>query len=148
MRDKPPFFRQGSDYSCVPACLRSILAYHGIEKSEAELIQACNCNDQGTSYEDLVGAARALGFPGTTADSLDWDELRSLLKSEFFPIVWIRVRSKPTIIKPPLHAVVVTSVGKQVVMLNPASGPDYALSEKEFREAWYHADNLAVVIRK
>ena len=80
---------------------------------------------------------------------MDWDELRSLVKGEFFPIVWIRVRSEPAVIRPPLHAVVVTGAGKQVVMINPAlSGPDYTLSEKEFREAWYHADNLAVVIRK
>jgi len=147
MRDKPPFFWQGSDYSCVPACLRSILAHHGIEKSEEELIEACNCNEEGTSYENLVAAARALGFHGTMADSLDWDELRSLVKGEFFPIVWIRVRSEPTVIRPPLHAVVVISAGKQVVMINPASGPDYTLSKKEFLEAWDRAANLAVVIR-
>lgn len=65
-----------------------------------------------------------------------------------FPIVWIRVRSEPTLVKPPLHAVVVTSAGKQVLMLNPASGPDFKLSQKEFREAWDQADNLIVIVRR
>ncbi|HKV42094.1 MAG TPA: cysteine peptidase family C39 domain-containing protein [Blastocatellia bacterium] len=147
MRDKPPFFPQGTDYSCVPACLRSILAHYGIEKSEEELIQACKC-DQGTTVDNLVAAAHALGFSGTEADFSDWDGLRHHLMNGSFPIVWIRVRSEPAMVNPPLHAVVVTSHGKRVVMLNPASGPDYVLSEKEFRHAWDQADNLIVVVRR
>jgi len=38
---KVPFFRQEVWYSCGPACMRMILAFLGIIKTEEEITEVC-----------------------------------------------------------------------------------------------------------
>ena len=88
MLDRPPFFLQETEDSCVPACLRMLLAYHEIQKSEEELIRACRCMPrEGADPSDLVSAARGFGFTGTWVDHLDWDNLRDAVGQRLYPIV-------------------------------------------------------------
>src|SRR5258708_19215445 len=101
MLDKPPFFRQETDYSCVPACLRMILAYHEIETTEEELIRACRCTQSGTRASDLIEAAKIFGFTRTFQSSLAWDELRSRVSEALYPVVSITVNSTPLSFFPP-----------------------------------------------
>jgi ABC-type bacteriocin/lantibiotic exporter with double-glycine peptidase domain len=125
-----------------------VLAYYGIEKSEPELIEVCNCSVYGTDPYDLVVAARTFGFNQTAADHLDWEELRSATAQKLYPIVWLRTRIAPTDIKPPIHSVVLLRTGKRVTMHDPVYGSDYTLARDVFLQAWELANWLTVVLRK
>jgi ABC-type bacteriocin/lantibiotic exporter with double-glycine peptidase domain len=60
---KLPFYRQETPDSCVPACLRMVLAGLGVDRAEAVLRQMCDCTMLGTDALNVVDAARQLGFP-------------------------------------------------------------------------------------
>ncbi len=73
MPGKPPFYPQERDYSCVPACLRMVLAYNGIYESEDDLVYACCSRPDGTAASDLVEAAKGFGFAKTSRERLNID---------------------------------------------------------------------------
>ncbi|NJM47150.1 MAG: hypothetical protein HC860_14105 [Alkalinema sp. RU_4_3] len=50
MRSKLRFHRQETPDSCVPACLRMVLGAMGVEMSEAELRERCDCT--GLTFEN------------------------------------------------------------------------------------------------
>lgn len=71
MKSKPPFHKQETRYSCVPACLRMVLGSFGLEITESELRARCDCTPfNGTNALQAVDAARELGFAGTTKHNL------------------------------------------------------------------------------
>ena len=56
-----PHFRQEFPYSCVPACLRMVLAHFGRNHSEDELRRLLETGPQGTRAGNLLAAGN-LGF--------------------------------------------------------------------------------------
>ena len=59
---KPPFHKQETRYSCVPACLRMVLGSFGVDLSESALRVHCDCMPYGTDALMAVDAARALAW--------------------------------------------------------------------------------------
>jgi|GEM_PF-6888188 len=53
MPDQPPFLPQQSKYSCAVACLRMLLAAHGIDRTEEELRILCDCGTEGTGERKI-----------------------------------------------------------------------------------------------
>lgn len=75
-----PHFLQSDDSLCGPACLRMVLAFWGIKKSEKELAVACNHTyEKGCQGEDMVRAAKQFGFDATIKNGADIKELKSLI---------------------------------------------------------------------
>lgn len=63
MLDVKPF-RQSLNL-CGPAALKMVLDFYGLEKSEEELARLTRASlEHGTSGENLIAAARQLGFGG------------------------------------------------------------------------------------
>src|SRR4051812_48489175 len=62
MRSKPPFFEQERRDSCALACLRMLLAQHGANVSEADLLQDVAPLIGGLPLEELVQLAQRHGF--------------------------------------------------------------------------------------
>jgi len=141
MPGKPPFYPQEHDYSCVPACLRMVLAYNGIYKSEDDLIYACNSWPDGTKVSDLVEAAKDLGFERTSRERPTLEELRESLNQGLFPIVYIAT--------PTVHSVVVVAIEDFVEVLDPAhpSG-QYKIALETFLEQWGAERHLAVILQR
>jgi hypothetical protein len=54
--------QQETRYSCVPACLRIVLAHLGLTLTETELRTLCDCTPFGTDALKAVDAVRQLGF--------------------------------------------------------------------------------------
>ena len=52
-----PYFRQETNYTCGPACLRMILSFHGINQTEDDLVTLSNCTTKGTYIKKLTSAA-------------------------------------------------------------------------------------------
>ena len=66
MQSKLPFYRQEKPYSCVPACLRMVLAAKGYAVSESVLRERCDCTFLGTDALTAVDALRAMGFSNSS----------------------------------------------------------------------------------
>src|SRR5262245_11487012 len=95
LRSRPPFYKQEKDNSCLPACLRMVLAASGVLVSERRLRELCDWTPQrSVSSSAVVAAARALGFVHSREDyGLRLHDLRDALRSGLFPIVGIDLRA-------------------------------------------------------
>jgi len=127
-----------------------ILAYYGIEKSEDDLIYACNCmpyQNQGTDKRDLVRAAKEFGFIRSSLSRLNIDELKSTIEEGFYPIAYIVTEVIP--IKQ-MHSVVVAGIEKDFIRLLDPGHPEgeYIISLEAFLEKWELARNLTIIIRR
>ncbi len=135
MADQPPFFNQETDYSCVPACLRMVLAAFGLHRSEDELRELCDCTFLGTDDLLLIEAARSLGFQAEK-HSMNLFDLKDKVSGGVFPIAFIR-----TLLvaegKREIHAVVVFRFSEQGVhMHDPWRGRGLIVQEEEFLQEW------------
>jgi hypothetical protein len=84
----PPVFSQTKHDNCTLACLRMILAYHGIEVAETELEVQANKEPGGVYIENLAMLAKRYGFSAEIAE-LDLDAIRNLVARGVFPIVYL-----------------------------------------------------------
>jgi ABC-type bacteriocin/lantibiotic exporter with double-glycine peptidase domain len=82
---KPPFHKQETRYSCVPACLRMMLGSFGVDISENALCIRCDCTPYGTNALIAVDAARALGFVKTAKYTLSLEELKTVVRDGQLP---------------------------------------------------------------
>lgn len=118
---KPPFHKQETRYSCVPACLRMVLGSFGVDISESELRTRCDCTPYGTEALMAVDAARALGFVKTAKYTLSLAELQTVVTDGHYPIVFVDLN--PIAGLDAIHAMVVADVsGQEVVVLDPLQG--------------------------
>jgi len=146
MPDSPPFYKQETDYSCVPACLRMVLASLGVFKTEQQLRELCDCTVlEGASALKAVDAARASGFKRTRKRNLIFDDLISELERGLFPIAYVKALLPPHAFAQS-HALVVIAVeGDAVRALDPAHG-EIAFSKDEFLVEWSSTRRLAILI--
>lgn len=146
MPESPPFHKQETDYTCVPACLRMVLASLGIFKTEQELRELCDCTSlEGTSALKAVDAARAAGFRGTRKQNLILDDLISELERGLFPIAYVETLLPPHGFAQSHALVVIAIEGDKVRALDPARGL-IALSKDEFLAEWDATRRLAILI--
>jgi ABC-type bacteriocin/lantibiotic exporter with double-glycine peptidase domain len=140
------FYRQEKDYSCVPACLRMVLATLGLELTESELRKRCDCTPFGTEALKAVDAVRALGFEQTIKSTLSITELEQQLKLGLLPIAFVNLLPIDGV--KVSHAVVVTAVDLgQVIVCDPLYG-ERALPRSTFDAAWSMMRNLVILVQK
>jgi ABC-type bacteriocin/lantibiotic exporter with double-glycine peptidase domain len=117
---KPPFHKQEKPHTCAVACLRMVLDLHGLAINEEVLSEKCQTTTLGTSADDVVQAARELGFPARK-EHATFDDLRRYLSSNIFPILFINllvIDGYNT-----THAVVVEEVSdNEIKVLDPRLG--------------------------
>ncbi len=141
---KPPFFPQETDFSCAVACLRMALAAFGIERTEEELRELCDCGFEGTHAFKLVEAARQLGLQNTGKYNLTFEELVAQLASGKYPIVYVRIRLDHSKY-PTQHAFVVTEANRQfVTVFDPWHG-ERSIATAEFEYSWGQMRGLAIL---
>ncbi len=142
---KPPFHKQEKPHTCAVACLRMILDLHGLKINEEALSEKCQTTTLGTSADDIVQAARELGFIARK-EHATFDDLRQYLTFNIFPILFINllvIDGYNT-----AHAVIVEEISDtEIKILDPRIGNrtiDIAL----MRYAWQRAKNVAIIIEK
>lgn len=83
-----PHFQQSAEGYCLSACVRIVLAYLGIERTEAEISQALGAQEFGTPSF----AIQRLTGPGLQAIYREWSvsELLSALAAKQPVIVFVR----------------------------------------------------------
>lgn len=144
MPERPPYFAQETDYSCVPACLRMVLESLGISKSEEELRSLCDCTALATRAGDAVNAMRKLGFTKTRKYNLDVDSLKEQLGLGLYPIAFIGVSSFGPKTQ---HAVVVVDIAENNVSLDPLRG-EITVTHEDFQDEWNRMRRLTILIEQ
>jgi ABC-type bacteriocin/lantibiotic exporter with double-glycine peptidase domain len=129
-----------------------VLQHLGVVRTEAELRALTDSEFESAFYPGgaralgLVDAARELGFPDTTKENLEFQELLRVLSQGHFPVVYISIRLRPGT---PLqrHAVVVTEIGDEGVrLLDPVRG-EVTETVEEFNQMWGRTRGLTIWIR-
>lgn len=146
-KSKPPCYRQETDESCLPACLRMVLAAEGRRMSEKRLRKLCHCQPAwGTLSSDVVSAAHALGFTQSVETyQLRLRDLRDYIHSGVFPIVGVNLYELRGSWSP--HAQVVVKVtARSVEVHDPLLGHLWLLA-RTFERAWEIEDYLTLLIQ-
>lgn len=120
-----PFFPQERPESCVPACLRMVLACYGLERTEAEIYTCCETDADGTLPSAAVRCARSLGFDASALRLSGLDALKEQLERlHVFPIVHVNL--SPILGINVIHALIVEAIDVQagrVRVIDPAYPP-------------------------
>src|SRR5438045_1045855 len=109
---------QETDYSCAVACLRMVIEYLGVSKTEEELCKLSDCKFLGTDALKIVDAARSLNFDANKYN-LSFEELLGEVKRGIHPIVYLRTNINGNF---EMHSVVVVNIienNGEVELLDP-----------------------------
>ncbi len=143
---KLPFYKQETPDSCVPACLRMVLAGLGLEITEAELRELCDCTFEGTSALKAVDAARALGFSQSSKQTLTMAELEAIVNDGHTPIVFVEMELINGVYQ--VHALAVTNITPfSVQVLDPVIG-ERMIPRQVFQFAWQTRHHLAILVER
>jgi ABC-type bacteriocin/lantibiotic exporter with double-glycine peptidase domain len=141
---KLPFYRQETPDSCVPACLRIVLAGLGVEITEVRLRQMCDCTILGTEALNAVDTARKLGFPMAHKENLSIEQLDAVVQSGCNPIVYVNLR--PIDGEEGIHAMVVKALDDLwIEVYDPLMGKRQ-LERAMFDAAWRMTNRLTILI--
>ncbi len=145
MKSRLVSHRQETPYSCVPACLRIVLSGFGLDISEAELRDLCDCTPFGTEALKAVDAVRRLGFPKTAKWTLSIDELATQVNAGFYPIVFINLLPIDGIQVG--HAVVVIALDLANALVYDSLQGERILPRSTFDSAWAMMHNLSILVQ-
>ncbi|GEM_PF-1153309 len=132
-------FLQERDYTCAVACLRTVSATFGVQRTEDELLPLCRTTEDGTHRDDLIAAAQGLGFE-TRHGRLTLDDLRSAT----YPIVYID--RTPVDGVAAIHSLVIIEVGDPVKTFDPKFG-EREIPLAAFEWAWRLCRNFGIILQ-
>ncbi len=143
-----PHFEQELSYSCLPACVRMVLAYWGYETSEKNLRILFKTRPAGTSPVKLLLQLPSLGF-NATIHTASQTILRQYLEAGFPCIVHVDTEFLPHWSEGVIHAVIITGIDNEAVSLHDPSIADGPMTVPlpNFLSAWASTDYLLIVIQ-
>ncbi len=123
-----------------------VLASYGVDLTEAELRELCDCTFFGTEALEAVKAVRQLGFPESIKTNLIIQELKELCANQQWPIVYVSLR--PLEGSKGIHALVVLDISDTaVVVLDPAKGKRI-IPRAVFEFAWKLQMGLTILMQR
>jgi ABC-type bacteriocin/lantibiotic exporter with double-glycine peptidase domain len=142
-----PLLPQEHPWTCLPACIRMVLAYRGKLIAEADIAAACGTAPlRGTQPDRAVEGVQSLGFQALWFENADLNRVRDLIEHDWPVIVFLRARDLPGGGQG-LHGVVVTGMANDsIVVLDPQPGNCYVITQKTFVSAWQALDTQGMVI--
>lgn len=146
-----PFFPQERPESCVPACLRMILADFGIQRSESDIYECCQTDLDGTLARTAAECAESFDLQASILRLTSLEQVKQLASQPDSRVIAF-INVAPLLGVNVLHAVIVTNLddqSSQVQILDPAHMPNgqrnWAI--EQFQLAWQLAGFLVIVIR-
>ncbi len=142
-----PHFQQTTSYTCIPACIRMVLAYHGKQYSEQALAFALQTVPLlGTLPENVAPVLEDWGHNIRWFENGTIDQLTKLLAQNLPVIIFVRAADLPAG-GSGLHALVLAGIDKRaVVLLDPTRKKDLRLTVTEFTRIWANFGNEGMVI--
>jgi ABC-type bacteriocin/lantibiotic exporter with double-glycine peptidase domain len=127
------YFKQETDYTCGPACMRMIFYSLGISKSEKQITKLLGTNKlRGTRHRDFVSFAEKYKLRYSVNRNATIDELRYYYKQHYKILVCY---SHP-IEKEGHYAVIRKITPKKITLMDPISGPSHTYSTSYFNKLW------------
>lgn len=117
---------------CGPACLKMVLSYYGLKKSERALDALCRYNKKtGTSAKNEVRAMAQLGFQAVVRDHCALSDIARLVRRGIPVIVdWF--------LEDDGHYSVVVGIDKRnIYLLDPAIGKIRTFTHTVFKRVWF-----------
>ncbi|MDD5026358.1 MAG: peptidase C39 family protein [Candidatus Peribacteraceae bacterium] len=128
-----PYFRQHTDYTCGPACVRMVLALHGKRVKERTLARSLKTNARhGTNYSAITALGRRIGFRFLTSSRATWRSVLTQIRHERPVLVcFIEPTSDES------HYALVTGYQREKVLLHdPWNGKYFRMPLKDFKRRW------------
>lgn len=143
----PPFYKQELPDSCLPTCLRMLLAERGQFLTEARIRKLCGYRPlYGALSTDVVTAAQALGFIDTEeTQSLRLADLRDEIRAGTYPIVGVSLRLLNGMAGE--HAQVVVEVTSTLVRVHDPLLGRKPLTHATFEAAWEDAGFMTILVK-
>jgi len=142
----PPSIQQ-TDYTCGPACMRSVLGFYGLDLTEERLAKELKATPEaGTLPRDMVSVARSYGFRAVARMGMGFKRLRAELLSGRPVILAIQAwadRPRPDYKGTDDNGHYVVAVGYDrhgVRILDPVTGSESRMSWRRIRQRWHDRD--------
>lgn len=140
---KTPSSRQKRAYSCGPASLKIVAKYFGVSHSETTLERLCKTSKAtGTSGENLLRGARAIGLDGHIIDNASFQTIATWLKRGVPPIVnWFSPGQNRPAHKSEMadghYSVVAGLSPTHITLEDPELGAKRHIPRREFLRVWF-----------
>ena len=150
MRFPVPHYPQEHPTSCIPATVRMVLSFWGIDRSEPVLSRILQSEEEGTSVFNIEFLQEAGLGVTVWVGEMDVDALKQSLDQGTPVIVTVWTDALPywTINRP--HALVVVGYDEREVYLNDPKFPDApkSVSWDSFLVAWEGFGRFGAIIGK
>jgi len=147
MKIEVPILPQETPYTCLPACVRSVLRYYAQEFSEKNIAAACQVNRRGVRFEHAAKFIRSLGLESTHFKNGGLHDLFDYLAANQPIIAALGAEHLPYAGDRTSHAVVICGLeGDEVVFIDPALGKEIRLDSMTFYKAWTSRGRSGLVI--
>ena len=134
-------YTQQQPYSCLPACIKVVLQFHGIDIPEEIIQQVCNTNRTGTRPHDALIGLRQLGYEAILIEDENLNSFFGHLEQNHLLIVFLDAAELPYA-EAGAHAVVVCGYEQTgVIYVDPALGREIQLDFTTFLRAWSRLNN-------
>ena len=142
-----PHIQQEREYSCLPACVRMVLAFYGEHYSEGELRRLLKTRVTGTSPASVMLNLPDLGFDAYVFDA-SHSFLRQRITDHVPCIVHLWTGHLPYWRDSVIHAVVVTDIREDTILINDPmlETPGTAVPLDAFLDAWAATDHTLILI--
>lgn len=132
-----PHFFQSSPQTCGAACLRMLAQSLGLTTDESTLAAACNTTPVGCTVDDLVVAAKTIGFNAQLLAVRGRQAAIAALSHKVPFVAMIDVSQLTGGAMLQWHFVVPIELRRDTVMYHdPADGPDRTAALNDFLDAW------------
>lgn len=129
-------YQQNTQWTCSAACLKAVLAHHGKNVSELDLVNAIGAKEgRGAECDEIAAAARKLGFLAFEYSFTSIDQAKVLLDQDIPIICDIQSFNHPG---KGHYVVMVAADDLDVELMDPNSPGNWrALQRKEMDRRWW-----------
>ena len=146
-----PHHKQEKNYTCVPASVRMMLAFHGIDRSESHLARILKTKFYGTNvYNILYIEQEGIGLE-VRVRFFSLNELKQMLSKNQPCVVPLRTKYLSYFPYDCLHTLVVVGYDDagHILVNDPNFDEEIiTVKESEFVDAWSETDGLVILIEK
>jgi ABC-type bacteriocin/lantibiotic exporter with double-glycine peptidase domain len=144
-----PFIPQDQSHTCLPACVRMVLAFHGFDHSEAELAQAFKTVPfLGTQPDNVVSGLEHLGYHALWFENGTIERLLELLSANWPVILFLQAQDLPHG-RAGIHTLVIIGIeNNQVIAHDPSQTRPVRLELNKFAKMWANLGHQGMVVWK
>ncbi len=130
-----PYFRQQTDYTCGPACMRMAFAAFGLRKSEKALAKQAHSNARtGTDNFQMPLLAECHKMSYAVCKQSSMEEIKEFMRKGYVVIVNYFYFEDGGVI---YHFAVVKGItSKEISLLDPELGKNHSLPLSVFMRQW------------